>query len=449
MKQLQPPRIIPRQEHPISRAMISQNVIRILSRLKDNGHVAYLVGGGVRDLLLGREPKDFDVATDAVPGRIKKLFRNCRLVGRRFRLAHLHFANEIVEVSTFRGSSPGELEEQVVAVQGKDSVPQPHRLVNKDGLVLRDNVFGSPADDAWRRDFTVNALAYNIVDFSILDFVGGMEDLQRGLIRTIGDPAVRFVEDPVRMLRAVRFAASLGFTVEEETWRALKELAPTITRAAPARLYEEVLKLFLSGKGASIYHFMRLGGLVGPLFPGFDGWLDRETNGFPHARIGWNLQWIDRRIAAGDSVSAPLMLSLMFGEYLEEMTAENRKQGFSSLDATNAAVAAFAGEQASLVAIPHRVSLAVREILALQSRFRKIPGKRPQSVLARSSFADALAYLRCRCDETGESSAVLAWWERYANGQVIPPILEQGEGQGASRPRRRRKRKARVPVATL
>jgi poly(A) polymerase len=449
MKQFQPPRIIPRQEHPISRAMISQNVIRILYRLRDNGHVAYLVGGGVRDLLLGREPKDFDVATDAVPGRIKKLFRNCRLVGRRFRLAHLHFGNEIVEVSTFRGSSSDELAKKDAAVHGNDRVHQTHRLVSEDGLVLRDNVFGSPADDAWRRDFTVNALAYNIADFSILDFVGGMGDLQRGLIRTIGDPAVRFVEDPVRMLRAVRFAALLGFTVEEETWRALKEFAPAITRAAPARLYEEVLKLFLSGEGASIYHLMRLGGLIEPLFPGYDDWLNRETNGYPHVRIGRNLQWIDRSITSGDSVSAPLMLSLMFGEYLEEIAATYRMQGFTSLDATNAAVAAFVGEQAPLVAIPHRVTLAVREILALQSRFRQIPGKRPQSVLARPAFADALTYLRCRCDETGEDFAVLAWWERYASGQIIPPIPEQGEGRGATRPRRRRKRKARAPIATL
>ncbi|MDD2338126.1 MAG: poly(A) polymerase, partial [Geobacteraceae bacterium] len=192
MKQMQPPRIIPRQDHPLSRSMISPNVLKILYRLKDNGHIAYLVGGGVRDLLLGREPKDFDVATDATPGRIKKLFRNCRLVGRRFRLAHLHFANEIVEVSTFRGTSSNEPEEVPVPSipEGKD-VLQPRRLVSEDGLVLRDNVFGSPVDDAHRRDFTVNALSYNIADFSIIDYVGGVEDLEEKLLRTIGDPATR------------------------------------------------------------------------------------------------------------------------------------------------------------------------------------------------------------------------------------------------------------------
>ena len=277
MKQMQPPIIILRQDHPLSRSMISPNVLKILYRLKDNGHIAYLVGGGVRDLLLGREPKDFDVATDATPGRIKKLFRNCRLVGRRFRLAHLHFANEIVEVSTFRGSPSNNPEEGLSPFlsDGKEAL-QPRRLVSEDGLVLRDNVFGSPADDALRRDFTVNALAYSISDFTILDFVGGMEDLERGVIRTIGDPSVRFTEDPVRMLRAVRFAALLGFTFEKMTWHALVENAPGITRATPPRLYEEILKLFLSGEGETTYQHMRLGGLFAPLFPWLDECLDRE-----------------------------------------------------------------------------------------------------------------------------------------------------------------------------
>jgi len=450
MKQIQPPRIIPRQDHPLSRSMISPNVLKILYRLKDNGHVAYLVGGGVRDLLLGREPKDFDVATDATPGRIKKLFRNCRLVGRRFRLAHLHFSNEIVEVSTFRASPSEEPEEVVVPSKpGGENVFQQRRLVSEDGLVLRDNVFGSPADDAHRRDFTVNALAYNISDFSIIDFVGGMEDLERGVIRTIGDPAVRFTEDPVRMLRAVRFAALLGFTFEQMTWQALVENAPGITRATPPRLYEEILKLFLSGEGEAMYQNMRLGGLFAPLFPGFDEWLDRETDGFPHAQIGRNLDWIDKRIAGGDPVSIPLMLALMFGEYLEERASFYHKQGVASLDATQAAVAGFMGEQAPLVAIPHRVALAVRDIMTLQNRFRKMPGKRPQAVLSRPGFMDALAYLRSKSDATGEGSTVLAWWESYAADQVLPPLPVQMAVKGNRPRKRRRKRKGRTTAAIV
>jgi len=450
MKQKQPPRIIPRQDHPISRSMISPNVIRILYRLKDNGHTAFLVGGGVRDLLLGREPKDFDVATDATPGRIKKLFRNCRLVGRRFRLAHLHFTDEIVEVSTFRGSYTEESAEDLTTLpQSDEENANPRRQVREDGLVLRDNVFGSPADDAHRRDFTVNALAYNISDFSILDYVGGMEDLERGVIRTIGEPSLRFTEDPVRMLRAVRFAALLGFTFDELTWRALVESAPAITRATPPRLYEEILKLFLSGEGEAIYQHLRLGGLFAPLFPAFSEWLDRETDGFPHVRISKNLEWLDKRISEGTPVSAPLMLSLMFGEYLEEIAVFYRKQGVSPLDSIQAAVADFMAEQASLVAIPHRVALAVRDIMVLQHRFRKMPGKRPQSILARPAFPDALAYLLCQSETTGEGSDVLAWWESYAKDQVLPPTEMQKDTVAQRPKKRRRRRKGRAPATSL
>lgn len=450
MKQIQPPRIIPRQDHPISRSMISPNVIKILYRLKDNGHTAFLVGGGVRDLLLGREPKDFDVATDATPGRIKKLFRNCRLVGRRFRLAHLHFTDEIVEVSTFRGTYTEEsAEDQTTVPQGDEENANPRRQVREDGLVLRDNVFGSPADDAHRRDFTVNALAYNISDFSILDYVGGMEDLERGVIRTIGEPSLRFTEDPVRMLRAVRFGALLGFTFDEMTWQALVENASGITRATPPRLYEEILKLFLSGEGEAIYQHLRLGGLFAPLFPGFSQWLERETDGFPHVRISKNLEWLDERTSGGTPVSPPLMLSLMFGEYLEEMASFYRKQGVSPLDATQAAVADFMGEQAPFVAIPHRVALAVRDIMVLQYRFRKMPGKRPQSVLARPGFPDALAYLLCQSETTGEGADIYTWWQSYAKDQVLPPAALQIDTVAQRPKKRRRRRKGKAPATPL
>lgn len=450
MKQVQSPQVIPRQDHPISRSLISPNVLRILYRLKQNGHVAYLVGGGVRDLLLGREPKDFDVATDATPGRIKKLFRNCRLVGRRFRLAHLHFSGEIVEVSTFRADSSAAPEEGGDDASSQCVVSgQSLRVVSEDGMVLQDNVFGSPADDARRRDFTINALAYNIADFSIIDHVGGMKDLSNGVIRTIGDPELRFVEDPVRMLRAIRFAALLGFTVERESWAALKANAVAITRAAPPRLYEEFLKLFLSGKGGSIYQLMRKGELFAPLFPGFDEWLTRETGGFPHARVGENLDWIDSRLAQGNPVSPPLLIALMFGEYLEERADEYRAQGMCFQDAMTAAVSEFVLEQAPFVTIPHRVSLAVREILTLQGRFAKIPGKRPQAVLSRPAFNDALEYLRCQCGVAKQGTPVLSWWENFARDKFLPPIAEQTTGPLRKRSRRRRKRKPRAVSATF
>ena len=221
-KEKNSPVIVTRQEHGISRKLMNPNALRILYRLKDNGFAGYLVGGCVRDLLLGREPKDFDVVTNATPNEVKRMFRNCRLIGRRFRLAHLHYGDEIIEVATFRSQAADEPEPE----QAPETKPQaahraehrqrhPRSLKDDDGMVLRDNVFGTPEEDALRRDFTVNALLYNIVDFSIIDYTNGLADLNAGIIRTIGDPEVRFQEDPVRMLRAVRFAALLGFTHRE------------------------------------------------------------------------------------------------------------------------------------------------------------------------------------------------------------------------------------------
>ncbi len=448
------PVIIPRPDHPISRSLVSPNALRVLYRLKDNGYIAYLVGGCVRDLLLGREPKDFDVATDATPNQVKRLFRNCRLVGRRFRLAHIHYQDEIIEVATFRALAPEELAEADTAPAAVEAVPAdgerpraPRHVVSDEGMVLRDNVFGTPGEDALRRDFTVNALAYSIADFSIIDFAKGMEDLRNGVIRTIGDPVVRFIEDPVRMIRAVRFAAILGFTVEKATWRALRELAPAITRATAPRLYEEVLKLFLSGEGERVYQLLRQAGLFGYLFPGFSAWLDRESDGFPHSQIGKALEWVDGQVGSGEPVSPPLLLALMFGEYVEERAEELMTAGMQVTDAVNEALAGFLGEQGPIIAIPQRIGLAMREILLLQHRLAKIPGKRPQGVLARSCFAEALAYLRCRCAVTGEGEKILAWWERYSRDNTMPPVEPgTGETEEKSAKRRRRRGKRRKPA---
>jgi len=263
------PRIIGRQEHGISRKQISPNALHALYRLQDNGFVAYLVGGCVRDLLLGRIPKDFDIVTDAVPGQIKRLFRNARIIGRRFRLVHLHFQDEILEVSTFRAAAPSG-EDEMTETAG-EKLP-PRHLKDEDGMVLRDNVFGTPEEDALRRDFTINALAYNIADFSVIDYANGMSDLEQRLIRPIGDPFVRFTEDPVRMIRAVRFAASHDFTIDPAAWDVICELAPAIARAAPARLYEEMLKIFLLGSARPVFAILKKSGLLAALFPGLVRW---------------------------------------------------------------------------------------------------------------------------------------------------------------------------------
>jgi poly(A) polymerase len=452
------PRLIPRADHAISRAFVSPNALKTLYRINAQGFRAYLVGGCVRDLWLGREPKDFDVVTDATPRQIKRIFRNCRLVGRRFRLAHLHFQDELIEVATFRSPVSGEPEEEAeeggerpaaadVVAEGSEPPGRPtHFAVDETGMVLRDNVFGNPEEDALRRDFTVNALFYDITDFSLIDYVGGVEDLQRGVIRTIGEAEERFIEDPVRMLRAVRFAAMLGFTIEEATLAALLRQAPTITRSTPPRLYEEVLKLFLLGEGERTYQLLRQTGLFAPLFPVFSAWLDRESDGFPHTGISRALDWIDSRIQTGGSISPTLLCALLFGQFLEEQAELRRTAGSPPGQAIQGAVADFLEGVAATVRIPKAVGLAVREILAGQYRLRKIPGKRAQAFVQKPIFAEILDYLRFTSLLSGEGGDRLAWWEQFAAGSgESPPILgPEGPAQESRPKRRRRRRKGRA-----
>lgn len=437
------PLIIPRADHNISRKSLSPNAVKVLYRLKDNGFTAYLVGGGVRDLLLGREPKDFDIVTDATPLQIKKMFRNCRLIGRRFRLAHLHFQDEIIEVATFRSARLDDMPaDEPAATDDSEGHPltgrMPLLLKNEDGMVLRDNIFGTPQEDAVRRDFTVNALAYNISDFSLIDYVGGLEDLQRGVIRTIGDPAVRFVEDPVRMIRAVRFAAMLGFSVEDTTWHTILELSSTVTKASPPRLYEEVLKLFLLGAGERTYHLLRQSCIFASLFPHFNDWLDRESDGFPHTWVGKALDHVDTLIQNGEKVQPPMLFALMFSQYLQEKAEGFRKAGLPVHPAVSAAVAEFMGEVAPTVQFPNRVAILIRDILTSQHRLRKIPGRHPETFAARHGFAEALAYLRFTSAMNGEDKKVLAWWEKF---RLEPQHDFQPEGEALKKRKRRRRRR--------
>ncbi len=437
--------IIPRADHPISRSNLSDNAVRVLYRLRDHGYLAFLVGGCLRDLLLGREPKDFDIATSATPAQVKKLFRNCRLVGRRFRLAHLHFRDEILEVATFRSASPAEDDPG----EGAEVGGRGPRIVKDDGgMILRDNLFGTPEEDARRRDFTVNALCYNIADFSLIDYVGGLDDLNRGIIRTIGDPVLRFVEDPVRMLRAVRFAALLGFEIEPATWEALVSSSPLCANASPPRLYEELLKLFLSGEGESCYQLLRRSGLFAALLPGVNSWLETETDGFPHVRFGRALEIIDRRVSGGEPLAPPLLLALLFGEYLEERAVSLRKGKVSPQEALDSAVARFVEELAPTVQIPHKVALALRGILTGRRRFAETPGRRPLTFTSRPGFEEVLCYLRLTAELSEEATSLLQWWERYLAGNPPPPLAPRDEAAEEGTPRRRRRnRRRRGPPA--
>jgi poly(A) polymerase len=436
--------IIARQEHGISRKLMSPNALRTLYRLRDNGFVGYLVGGCVRDLLLGREPKDFDVVTNATPGEVKRMFRNCRLVGRRFRLAHIHFQDEIIEVATFRSPASDEPEPEPKAATSEADHRQrhPRMLKDDDGMILRDNVYGTPEEDALRRDFTVNSLSYNIADFSIIDYTGGLADLGAGIIRTIGDPAVRFQEDPVRMLRAVRFAAQLAFTIEENTRKALVAATDTIVRAAPPRLYEEMLKLLLSGEGAKCYELLRQTGLFAALFPDFSTWFGAESEGFPHTRFGEMLSYVDSRIQQGYKVSPPLLWALLFGEYIDDKAEHFRRQGAPWQQSFSAAVAEFMGETCPVIMIPNRVGIAFRDIISQQTRLKKIPGRRPESFTARHDFNDIIEYCRITSGDKKDVVKQLEWWEAQARQQAPVP-LPSGLAEEAGAPKRKRKRRRR------
>jgi poly(A) polymerase len=476
------PTTVPRSRHVISRKRISHNAVRVLYKLKEHGHLAYLVGGGVRDLLLGREPKDFDIATDATPGELKKVFRNCRLIGRRFRLAHIHFHDEIIEVATFRSmvsdepeavdanpsadkvlpepseqsvkkavASPGSLRQGSGQVKGAGMLPEatvkpkpPRMLKTEGGMILRDNVFGTPEEDAIRRDFTINALFYSIADFSVIDYVGGMRDLERGRIRIIGDPMIRFTEDPVRMVRAVRFAALLGFRIEEKTERAMMELKDQVSLASPARMYEEVLKLFLLGEGEKTYQLLRKTGLFGVIFPRLNEWVDKESDGFPHVWVGKAFEWVDAYVQSGRQIPPHILFGLVFGQLIEGRAAELRKQGVPALDAMTKAVAEIMLEQAQRVQIPRKVGLAMRDMYWNQQRFDKREGKYPRYFLRRPGFSDAFEYLRFTSETTGEKKDVRLWWKEFIKTNPLSKEEKkdiQNSAEKKARPKRRRRRR--------
>jgi poly(A) polymerase len=438
------PLIIPRTEHSISRKQISPNALRTLYRLHDNGYIAYLVGGCVRDLLMERIPKDFDIATNATPSQIKRLFRNCRLIGRRFRLAHLHFQDEILEVSTFRAAAPsdkGDTEET------DDSQP-PRHLKDEDGMVLRDNVFGSPEEDALRRDFTINALAYNIADFSVIDYSTGLSDLRQRLIRPIGDPYVRFTEDPVRMIRAVRFAASRDLVIEPATWEILCQESGIISRAAPARLYEEIQKLFLMGSAQPVFRLLEASGLLTALFPGLSGWLDRDS---AHRTVlDINLDGIDRLFRSGMPPSPSLLLAALFGPSMEEEALARHREGIPYLQVLDATCTIFLEELCQSVSIPGRIGSQLRRILVLQPSLHRMPPKRPSVMIGKPEFGDAIAYLCFKVKSGEENRPALEWWQAFIKAPAaVMPASSADQAPAKRRRKRRRRHRPSAPPAAV
>ncbi len=415
------PRIIPRSEHNISRANISRNALKVLYRLKDGGYQAFIVGGGVRDLLLERQPKDFDIATDASPEQVRALFSNARLIGRRFRLVHVRFRDEIVEVATFRGLGNEDLESE------------DRQVLDAAGRIIKDNSFGSIEEDAWRRDFTVNALYYNIADYSIWDFVDGMADIEARRIRLIGDPETRYREDPVRMIRAVRLAAKLGLEIHPEAAAPMARLGGLIDSVPPARLFDEFLKVFETGHALEGYRRLRQHGLFEHLFPATAAWLAGDDRDGPE--VGRRNRFIERALANTDQRVAegqPVTPMFLFGVFLwgpvqDRAHAMRRHGQLSEVQALIDAGIDVANEQIARITLPRRFSVPMREMLQLQPRFGRRQGRRAALLLQHRRFRAAYDLLVLRT-ELGDVPVELAdWWTRI---QTLSPDEQRREFNG-------------------
>jgi poly(A) polymerase len=392
---LRAPRVVPREAHGISRKDISPNALRVLYRLREGGFASYLVGGAVRDLLIGGHPKDFDVATDATPEQVKSLFRNCRLIGRRFRLAHVIYGREIIEVATFRANEDdGSGDRETVS----------------EGRLSRDNVYGTVEDDAVRRDFTANALYYAIEDFSVRDYVGGFEDVQARVLKLIGDPEARYREDPVRMLRAVRLASKLDFSIDPAAAEPIARLATLLSGAAPARLFDECLKMFMAGHAEKSFLSLERHGLLPALFPETARALDTNRSGALRATLIQALRSTDQRIAEDRPVTpAFLFAALLWPAYCREL-AVLQKSGVDPLVAQQRAADRVTLHQAERIALPRRFSLPMQEIWLLQPRFTQRLRKRVFRLLAHPRFRAAFDFLELRMSGNPEIAEDVAFW---------------------------------------
>ncbi|MGR9106594.1 MAG: polynucleotide adenylyltransferase PcnB [Gammaproteobacteria bacterium] len=414
-------KVIPSTEHSICRSQISDEALRVLNRLKKSGFQAYLVGGCVRDLLLGREPKDFDVVTDARPEQIRSIFKNCRLIGRRFRLAHIYFGRNIIEVATFRGAdSNGD-------------------RIMENGRLLRDNVYGTLEEDVWRRDFSVNALYYNAHDFSVVDFVGGMKDHEQGVLRLIGDPEERYREDPVRMLRAIRFSSKLGFTIDPQSERLIRQLSSLLREIPPARLYDETLKLFLSGYALQNFELLRQYHLFDKLFPDTEKCLAREQEGFPLVFLAKALENTDIRINEEKPVTAYFLFAAFLWEPVRARMESYVGNGQNEIMAMQQASTEVIRSQTKTTSLPRRIALLVREVWCLQPRFKSRSEDRAFKLLAHPRFRAAFDFLVLRAI-TGEADPALPeWWEKFQGLDVDgqKKMLSAARQRSRRRPRKR------------
>jgi poly(A) polymerase len=419
---------VPRAKHGVARERLSPAAAKVCAVLREGGFSAYVVGGAVRDLLLGIAPVDFDVATDARPEQVKPLFRRALIIGRRFRLVHVMMGPETVEVSTFRSAEGGTSEK------------------DEHGRVLRDNVFGTLEGDALRRDFTVNALYYDPATEEVVDFHGGMADLKKRVMRVIGDPETRYREDPVRMLRAVRLAAKLGLTLDPATREPIRALAPLMERVPPARLFDEMLKLLLSGHASACLRQLREVGLHKGLLPLLDVILEQPLG---ERFVTLALAQTDERVLSGKPVSpAFLFAALLWHEVLAAWKARQAR-GERAIPALENAMDEVLDTQCAKLAITRRLTATMREVWAIQPRFDSRSGNRAYRLLEAPRFRMAYDFLALRA-ASGEVPAELeAWWRAFqgADGDTRKAMLLPETGQRKRRRRRRRKRPAAAASA--
>jgi poly(A) polymerase len=416
------PRIHGPEQHAVRSDQLSNAARTVVRRLQDEGFKAFIVGGAVRDLMLGRTPKDFDIATEATPEQVKALFRRAFIVGRRFRLVHVHVGNEVLEVSTFRAAQTGE-----------DATDEHGRLIS-------DNVYGSQAEDAARRDFTVNALYFDPGTESIWDYVGGFNDMRAHRMKLIGPPVTRYREDPVRMLRAVRLAAKLGFSIEKRTEEPIARLSPLMNNVPPARLFDEMQKLLLSGHAVDTLRSLRAHGLSAGLLPLLDVILEQPLG---QKFIDTALAQTDARVREDKGVSpAFLFAALLWHEVLKTWKSA-KERGERPLPALFDAMDHVFSAQAERIAIPRRFEATIKEIWALQPRFEQRAGTRPVRLLEHPRFRAAYDFLALRGASGEVPQSLVDWWTRFqtADDEERQAMLRPEEApKKRRRPRSRRKR---------
>ena len=431
---------IPRDGHPVSRKNISDNALKVMSRLRSQGFQAFLVGGAVRDLLRGGHPKDFDVATDATPEEVHGLFRNSRVIGRRFRIVHVRFGREIIEVTTFRGHHDGDDEDNPKL--------RPQAKQSDSGMLLRDNVYGSLEEDAVRRDFTVNALYYCSSDFCVYDYVDGLRDLEQEQIRIIGDAEQRYREDPVRMLRAVRFAAKLGFGIEARTSGPIPDLGYMLEAIPAARLFDEMLKLFMSGNALPTFSLLREYQLLEHLFPATASEIEESAIALPLIEAA--MESTDLRIAEDKPVTPAFVLAALLWPPVIELKKDLEDQGLAPLEALQEAGQSLISEQLDHIAIPRRFTAPMREIWEFQLRLQARRGKKGVSLLGHRRFRAAYDFLLLR-EQAGEDLEDLGkyWTELQEKHPEAMTNTYSGDSSderppGERPPRRRRRRRKRA-----